>query len=279
MTSPERASRVVEITNKDPLFPDLAETWRSRQLAIMLAMRNVKVRYKQTILGSAWIVIQPILLTGVLTLVMGGFLHVPSDGMPYALFAFTGTTLWTAFQRALSDTTISLANSGGIISKVYFPRILIPVAALFTALLDFAPIYVVLILVVFAFGAFPGWPILLSPLFVVLTLLLAFAGGLWVTMFDTIYRDVRLVIPSMLQLIFYASPVMYATSVVPERWQALYHLNPLIGLFQGLRWTLVAGAPPPRALDLAWSAGLAVILLGGGLMVFSRLERVAVDRI
>lgn len=277
--SSERASRVVEITNKDPLFPDLVETWRSRQLAVMLALRNVKVRYKQTILGSGWIVLQPILLTGALTLVMGGFLHVPSDGMPYALFAFTGTTLWTAFQRALNDTTISLANSGGIILKVYFPRILIPLAALFTAILDFAPIYVVLIVAVFAFGAFPGWPILLSPLFGMLTLVLAFAAGLWVTMFDTIYRDVRLVIPSVLQLVFYASPVMYAASVVPERWQALYHLNPMIGLLEGFRWTLVAGAPLPGMLDLAWSAGLAVILLGGGLMVFSRLERFAVDRI
>ena len=275
----DSATRVVEITNKDPFFPDLAESWRSRQLAVMLALRNVKVRYKQTILGSAWIVIQPLLLTGALTLIVGGMLHVPSDGLPYALFAFAGTALWSAFQRAVNDTAISLANSGGIILKVYFPRILIPSAALFTAVLDFLPVYGVLILAVFAYGAFPGWPVLLSPLFILLALLLAFGAGLWVTMLDTIYRDVRLVIPSLLQLAFYASPVMYSPSVVPQRWHLLYHLNPLVGLLQGFRWSLIANAPPPGAYDIAWSAALAIVLLFGGLVVFARLERFAVDRI
>jgi lipopolysaccharide transport system permease protein len=277
--SDHNTQRVIEITNKDPFFPDIAESWRSRQLAVMLALRNIKVRYKQTILGSAWIIIQPILLTGALTLVLGGFLHVPSDGLPYALFAFTGTAMWSAFQRTINDTAISLASSGGIILKVYFPRILVPSAALLTAVLDFAPIYIVLILAAFAYNAFAGWPILLSPLFMLLALVLAFGAGLWVTMLDTIYRDVRLVIPSMLQLAFYASPVMYSTSVVPQRWQWLYHLNPLVGLLQGFRWSLIAGASPPAALDIGWSVMLAVLLLGGGMVIFARLERFAVDRI
>jgi len=281
MNTPARdnTSRVIEITNKDPLFPDLAESWRSRQLAVMLALRNIKIRYKQTVLGSAWIIIQPILLTGALTLVLGGFLHVPSDGLPYALFAFTGTALWSAFQRTINDTAISLASSGGIILKVYFPRILVPSAALFTAIADFAPIYAVLILAVFAYGAFPGWPILLSPLFMLLALLLAFGAGLWVTMLDTIYRDVRLVVPSLLQLAFYASPVMFSMTAVPERWQWLYHLNPLVGLLQGFRWSLIAGAAPPAALDIGWSVALAILLLLGGMVIFARLERFAVDRI
>lgn len=281
MSTPARdnAPRVVEITNKDPFFPDLSESWRSRQLAVMLALRNIKVRYQQTVLGSAWIIIQPILLTGALTLVLGGFLHVPSDGLPYALFAFAGTALWSAFQRAINDTAVSLANSGGIILKVYFPRILVPSAALFTAIADFAPIYVVLIVAIFVYGAFPGWPILLSPLFMLLTLIMAFGAGLWVTMLDAIYRDVRLVIPSVLQLAFYASPVMYSTSVVPQRWQWLYHLNPLVGLLQGFRWSLIAGAAPPTALEIGWSAAIALLLLSGGMVVFARLERFAVDRI
>lgn len=120
---------------------------------------------------------------------------------------------------------------------------------------------------------------LLSPLFILLSLILAFGAGLWVTMLDTIYRDVRLVIPSLLQLAFYASPVMYSPSVVPQRWQFLYHLNPLVGLLQGFRWSLIANAPPPGALDVAWSIGLAIIMLFGGLVVFARLERFAVDRI
>jgi len=275
----DSAPRVIEITNKDPFFPDLAESWHSRQLALMLAQRNVKARYKQTILGSAWIIIQPILLTGALTLVLGGFLHVPSDGVPYALFAFAGTALWSAFQRTVNETAISLANSGGIILKVYFPRILIPSAALLTAVFDFLPVYGVLILAVFAFKAFPGWPVLLSPLFILLSLILAFGAGLWVTMLDTIYRDVRLIVPSLLQLAFYASPVMYSQSVVPQRWQLLYHLNPLVGLIQGFRWSLIANAPPPGLLDVAGSVALAIVLLFGGLVVFARLERFAVDRI
>jgi len=275
----DNTSRVIEITNKDPFFPDLAESWRSRQLAVMLALRNIKIRYKQTVLGSAWIIIQPILLTGALTLVLGGFLQVPSDGLPYALFAFTGTTLWSAFQRTINDTAISLASSGGIILKVYFPRILIPSAALFTAIADFAPIYAVLILSVVAYGAFPGWPILLSPVFMLLALLLAFGAGLWVTMLDTIYRDVRLVIPSALQLAFYASPVMYSATAVPQHWQWLYHLNPLVGLLQGFRWSLIAGAAPPAGLDIGWSVALAILLLLGGMVIFARLERFAVDRI
>jgi len=272
-------SDVKVITSKDPLFPNLAEAWHHRQLAVVLAKRNIKVRYKQTILGSTWIVIQPLLLSGMLTLVLGVFLSVPSGGIPYALFALTGTALWSAFSRAISDTSISLASSGSIILKVYFPRILIPVAALLTVVLDFLPIFAVVLIAVFAYGLFPGWPLLLSPVFVLLTLALAFGVGLWVTMLDAVYRDMRLVIPSVLQLMVYASPVMYAESVVPLRWQALYHLNPVVGLLAGFRWSLVANAAPPALLDIEWCIALTAIMLIGGLSVFARLERFAVDRI
>jgi lipopolysaccharide transport system permease protein len=270
---------VVEIKSRDPFFPDFADAWRHRQLALVLTQRNVKVRYKQTILGSLWIVFQPLLLTGMLTLVLGMLLSVPSDGLPYALFAFTGASLWSAFQRTLTDTSVSLANSGSVILKVYFPRILIPVAALLTSFVDLVPIYALLLAAVFYYGQFPGWPILCSPLIVILTLIMAFAVGLWVTMLDAIYRDMRILIPSVLQLIFYVSPVMYSESVVPARWQTLYHLNPLVGLFQAFRWSLIADAAPPDPLTLAWCVGLTVLLLVGGLSVFARLERYAVDRI
>lgn len=275
----EPGSVVTEITSREPFFPNLLEAWRHRQLALMLTRRNLKVRYKQTILGSAWIVIQPLLLTGMLTLVLGMLLAVPSDGLPYALFAFTGTALWSAFQRAINDTSISLANSGSIILKVYFPRILIPLSALLTAIVDFLPIYALLIVAVIAYGQFPGWPLLLSPLFMMLALTMAFAAGLWVTMLDAIYRDMRMLIPSALQLVFYVSPVMYAESVVPERWRALYHLNPLVGLLQGFRWSLIADAGAPDALDLLWCVLITSFLLIGGLSIFARLERFAVDRI
>jgi lipopolysaccharide transport system permease protein len=275
----ELEAPVIEIRSRDPFFPDFADAWRHRQLALMLTQRNVKVRYKQTILGSLWIVFQPLLLTGMLTLVLGMLLSVPSGGLPYALFALTGASLWNAFQRTLIDTSVSLANSGSVILKVYFPRILIPVAALLTALVDLVPICAILLAAVFYYGLFPGWPILCAPLIILLTLMMAFAAGLWVTMLDAIYRDMRILVPSVLQLVFYVSPVMYSESVVPQRWQTLYHLNPLVGLFQAFRWSLVAGAAPPDPLALAWCVGLTAVLLVGGFSVFARLERFAVDRI
>lgn len=270
---------IVEIRSRDPLFPDLAEAWRHRQLALMLTQRNVKVRYKQTILGSLWIVLQPLLLTGMLTLVLGMLLSVPSGGLPYALFAFTGASLWSGFQRTLTDTSVSLANSGSVILKVYFPRILIPTAALFTSVVDLVPIYALLLAAVFYYHLFPGWPIVYSPLIILLGLLMAFAVGLWVTMLDAIYRDVRILVPSMLQLVFYVSPVMYSESVVPARWQTLYHLNPLVALFQAFRWSMVAGVAPPSAGAMAWCIGFTIALLLSGASVFARLERYAVDRI
>ena len=282
MSSPDDLTRhlpVIEITSGTPFFPDLAEAWHHRQLAVMLARRNIKIRYKQTLLGSAWVVIQPLLLTGILTLILGMLLAVPSGGLPYMLFAFAGTALWSAFQRTVNDAGISLAASGSVILKVYFPRILVPLSAALTTAVDVLPVYAALLVAVGAYGLFPGWPIVLSPLFLLLALVIGFAIGLWVTMLDAIYRDMRLIIPSVLQLIFYVSPVAYAASIVPERWQALYRLNPLVGLLEGFRWSLIAGAPPPSAFDIAWCCALAGLLLLGGLAVFARLEQFAVDRI
>jgi len=270
---------VQEITSRPQFFPDLGEAWRHRQLAVVLARRNIKARYMQTLLGSVWIVIQPLLLTGVLTLVFGALLSVPSEGLPYALFAFTGITIWTAFQRTLADTGISLASSGGIILKVYFPRILIPLSAVLTSVVDLLPVYVVLLTTVAINGRFSGLAILLSPFFMLLALIMAFAVGLWVTILDAVFRDVRLVVPSVLQLVFYATPVMYAQSVVPERWLVLYRLNPILGVVTGFRWSMVADATPPSLIDVAWSGGFAILLLVGGLATFARLENFAVDRI
>jgi lipopolysaccharide transport system permease protein len=270
---------VTEITSTRSLFPDLREAWHHRHLGIMLARRNIKARYMQTLLGSVWIIIQPLLLTGVLTLIVGMLLSVPSDGLPYVLFVFTGTTIWSVFQRALTDTGMSLAGSGNIILKVYFPRILVPISAALTALVDLVPVYIVLVIAVIGYRQFPGWPILLSPIFLVIALLMAFAIGLWVTVLDAVFRDMRMVVPSALQLVFYATPVMYSEAVVPERWVVIYRLNPLVGLIKGFRWSMVASVPPPDGLEIAWSCGFTALLVVGGLALFSRLENFAVDRI
>jgi lipopolysaccharide transport system permease protein len=269
----------VEISSLPPLFPDFAESWRYRWMALALTRRNVMTRYTQTVLGPGWFIVQPIMLTGVLALVMGAILGAPSDGMPYLLFAGTGAVLWTTFNRSITEITMSLVATGSIFGKVYFPRLLVPVAALLTAAVDFLPVYALLIVTILAYGLFPGWPILLFPGFVLLTLALAFALGLWLTVFDSYYRDVRLTVPFILQFVFYLSPVMYAASAVPPNLRVLFSLNPLSGLLNGFRWSLVAGAPPPTLFELAWVGGLALLTLVGGLMIFARFERVVVDRI
>ena len=270
---------IVEFTSVAPLFPDFGEAWRYRWMAIALARRNIMTRYTQTFLGPGWFIIQPIMLTGVLTLVMGAILNAPSDGLPYLLFVGSGTVLWTTFNRSLTEISTSLVVAGPIFSKVYFPRLLVPVSALMTAAVDFAPVYALIIIAVFAYGMFAGWVILLFPVFIVLTLLLTFGIGLWLTVLDSYFRDVRLTVPFVLQFVFYFSPIIYASSAIPERWRFLFKANPLTGLLDGFRWTLIAGAPAPTMFEILWAVGLTVVMLVGGLVVFARFERVIVDRI
>jgi lipopolysaccharide transport system permease protein len=270
---------VTEITSAGRVFPDLAEVWRHRTLAIVFAQRNVKLRFKQTLFGRAWMLVQPILLSGVLTLFVGTLLAVPSEGVPYAVFAFTGTAIWTMFQRAVSEAGTSLTTSGNLLSKVYFPRLIIPISTIITASFDFLPVYALAVVMVCAYGLFPGWPILLSPLFALLALAMALAIGLWVSALDSIYRDVRLFVAYALQLGLYISPVMYPLTVVPAHWRTLYMLNPMTGLIQGFRWSMVAGIAPPEPFAVAWAVALAAAMLASGLTVFARLERLVVDRI
>jgi lipopolysaccharide transport system permease protein len=268
-----------EITSTHRYFPDLREIWVHRRLALVLAQRNIKVRYMQTLLGSIWIVVQPLLMTGILTVVFGLILSAPADGMPYALFAFTGTVVWAGFQRALNDTSVSLANSGNIVLKVYFPRILIPISAVLTSFFDLIPTYVVLLITAAILRHASGLSILLSPLFILLAFIMAFAIGLWVTVLDAAFRDVRLVVPSAMQVVFYITPIVYSQTAVPAGWRALYHLNPFLGVVVGFRWSVIAGAVPPGIFDLVWSVCFCGLLLGTGLMLFARIENYAVDRI
>jgi lipopolysaccharide transport system permease protein len=270
---------VVEFTSKPPLFPDIGEAWRYRWMAVALTRRNLMTRYTQTILGPGWFVLQPIMLTGVLTLVMGAILGAPSDGMPYVVFAASGTIVWTTFNRSLTETGTSLVAMGSIFSKVYFPRILVPIAALMTSATEFLPVYLLLLLLVWGYGLFSGWLILLFPVFIVLTLLVSFGLGLWLTVFDSYFRDVRLMLPFVLQFVFYFSPIIYGSTAIPARWRLLFRLNPLTGLLDGIRWSLIAGAPVPARFEVLWVAGLGIGLAVTGLMVFARFERVIVDKI
>ena len=270
---------VVEFTNKPPLFPDIGEAWRYRWMTVALIRRNLMGRYTQTIFGPAWFVLQPIMMTGVLTLVMGAILGAPSDGIPYIVFAASGTIVWTTFNRSLSETTISLVSMGPIFSKVYFPRILVPVAALMTSATEFLPVYALLVLLVWGYGLFSGWLLLLFPAFVLLTLLVSFGLGLWLTVFDSYFRDVRLMLPFVLQFVFYFSPIIYGSTAIPARWRFLFQLNPLTDLLDGIRWSLIAGAPMPTKFEMVWVTCLGVGFALSGLFVFARFERIIVDKI
>jgi lipopolysaccharide transport system permease protein len=273
-----RENQVLTVTSAAALFPSLPECWRNRGLLWMFVRRNIKVRYTQTLLGSAWIVIQPLLLAGMLTVIMGAILGAPSGDIPYPLFAFTGSAIWNTFQRAFVETSTSFSSSSAIIQKVYFPRILIPFSAAITTLIEFVPVFITLILVTLFYGRFPGLPVLAMPLYVLLAFLLAFGAGLWVTALDAIFRDLRLVVPSLLQMLMFASPVMYAVSAVPAKWRALYELNPLVAILQGFRWSLVSNVQPPETGVLLTAIVISLLLIATGLSVFARLEQFAVDR-
>jgi lipopolysaccharide transport system permease protein len=270
---------VVEFTGALPLLPNFREAWRYRRMAVALARRNLMTRYTQTFLGPAWFILQPVILAGVLSLVMGVILQLSSDGMPYVVFAASGTILWTTFNRSLVEVSTSLVTMGPIFSKVYFPRILVPVAALITSAVEFLPVYGLLFLLIWFYGLFSGWLMLLFPLFVMLTLLLCFGAGLWLTVFDSYYRDVRLMLPFVLQFVFYFSPIIYPSSAVSERWRLLFQLNPVSGLVDGFRWSLIAGARVPALFEMAWVLVLALVLAASGLVIFARFERIVVDRI
>jgi lipopolysaccharide transport system permease protein len=270
---------VTYITSRNPFVPDLREAAQHYQLALTLAHRNIKARYTQTLLGSVWIVIQPILLTGVFTLIFGALLAVPSDGMPYMVFAFSGTVIWSSFQRALSDTGMSLAMNSAIVMKVYFPRILVPISTILTALVDLAPVYLLLLAYILFKGLFAGWLVLISPFFLLLAMTIALGLGFIVTSLDAVFRDVRLVVPTVLQLAMYLTPVMFSETIAPPRLRWMFHLNPLLGVVEGFRWTMIAHGKAPGIGDVTWSAAFALLSLVLGVMMFTRLENFAVDRI
>ncbi|HEY1293739.1 MAG TPA: ABC transporter permease [Chloroflexota bacterium] len=257
---------------------DLVELWRYRELAFILALRDVQVRYRQTALGIAWALLQPLLAMGVFTVFLGSFVHVPSDGLPYALFAYIGLLPWTYFAGAASNSSESLVVNANLISKVYFPRLAVPISAVGSGIVDLAVGFVVLIVLMFVFGVVPSWTVVFLPLLVVLAVLAAFAVGVWLSALDVEYRDVRYAVPFLLQIWLFATPVVYPASVVPSQFRVLLGLNPMAGVVEGFRWALVGQVDFPTAL-LTLSCVTTLLLLMSGLFFFSRMERGFADRI
>jgi lipopolysaccharide transport system permease protein len=255
---------------------DLAGVWQYRELLYFLVWRDVKVRYKQTLIGAGWAILQPLMTMAIFTVVFGNFARIPSDGLPYPIFAFTALLPWTYFAHAVGNSSISLVGSSNLINKIYFPRLIILLASVTTPLVDFLISLIVLAGMMAWFRISPGWGILALPVFMMLALFTALAVGLWLSPLNVRFRDIGHTIPFLMQFWMYASPVAYPMSIVPQRWQLLYSLNPMVGVIEGFRWALL-GKHRPSLSALIVSASIVFIFFAVGLIHFKRMERSFAD--
>jgi len=255
---------------------DLGELWRYRELLYFLVWRDVKVRYKQTALGAAWAILQPVFTMLAFSLFFGRLAGMPSDGVPYPVFSFVALVPWTFFANGVTQAANSLVGSQNLLQKVYFPRLTIPAAALFAGLIDFALAFLILLAMLPLWHLpIPARAVLVLP-FLLLALVTGLGAGLWLAALNVQYRDVRHAVPFLLQLWLFATPIAYPISLVPEAWRVVYGINPMAGVVAGFRWALLGtGAAPGPAL--AVSAFAALALLTGGVLYFRRLERTFAD--
>ena len=255
---------------------DLQAVWRYRELLYFLTWRDVKVRYKQTVIGAAWALIQPLLTMIIFTVIFGKFAKIPSDGFPYPIFAYTALLPWHFFSQAITRSGTSLVHSANLISKVYFPRLIVPIAAALGPLVDFAVAFIILLGMMVWFRIAPSWGVLALPFFILLALLTALAVCLFLSALNVKYRDVGHTIPFLVQFWMYASPVAYPVRLVPEKWQLLYSLNPMVGVIEGFRWALLGKSSPDFAV-MAVSIMVVMVLLFGGIIYFRQMERTFAD--
>ncbi|HEY8225363.1 MAG TPA: ABC transporter permease [Pyrinomonadaceae bacterium] len=252
------------------------ELWDYRELLYFLTLRDIKVRYKQTALGAAWAIIQPFFMMVVFSLFFGRLAGVKSDDIPYPIFTFCALLPWQLFAHALTESSNSLVANERLITKVYFPRLVVPMAAVLGGLVDFAVAFVILLAMMFYYGIVPTWAIVTLPAFIVFAVMTALAVGLWLSALNVKYRDVRYTINFLIQFWLFATPVAYPSSIVPERWRPLYGLNPMAGVVEGFRWALLGTKQPPGAM-LVVSISVVVALLIGGLYYFRRMEQEFAD--
>jgi len=250
----------------------LGALWEYRELLYFLTWRDIKVRYKQTVLGIAWAALQPFLLMVVFSVFFGRLGKVPSDGFPYPLFTFCGLLPWQLFAHALTESSNSLVANERLITKVYFPRLVIPLSAVLTGLVDFIFAFLVLLGMMIHYGVMATSVLWTLPLFILLAVATALGVGLWLSALNVQYRDVRYTIPLITQCWLFLSPVAYPSSIVPEPWRLLYGVNPMAGVVEGFRWALLGKADPPGTM-LAVSAMVTVLLLISGLFYFRRMEK------
>jgi homopolymeric O-antigen transport system permease protein len=254
----------------------LKELWEYRELLYFLVWRDIKVRYKQTVLGAAWAILQPFLTMVVFSIFFGKLAKIPSDGMPYPVFTFCALLPWQLFANALTASGNSLVSNQGLITKVYFPRLVIPISAVLAGLVDFCISFVVLLVMMFYYGIFPTKAVLTLPLFLLFATATALAVGLWLSALNVRYRDVRYMIPFLTQFWLFVTPVAYSSSLVPETWRTLYGLNPMAGVVEGFRWALIGKTGGIGPLMLISALSVAMLLIGG-LVYFRLMEKTFAD--
>ena len=256
------------------------DLWRYRELFQVLAWRDVSVRYKQTVIGVMWAVIRPVLAMLVFSVIFGRIAKLPSEGSaPYPLMVFAGMLPWTFFSTALSDASSSLVSSANLISKVYFPRLIVPTATIIVAFVDFLISFGILAVLMLWYRFMPSWEIVLLPFFVAIAFLAAMGPGLWITALNVKYRDFRYVIPFVVQFGLYVSPVGFSSSVIPEKWRLLYSLNPMVGVIDGFRWAILGGESRIYWPGFSMSLLVVALFLWLGIRQFKKMERTFADLI
>ncbi len=256
------------------------DLWRYRELFRVLAWRDLAVRYKQTVIGVAWAVIRPLLTMAVFTIIFGRIAKLPSEGTaPYPLMVFAGMLPWTFFATGLSEASNSLVNNANLISKVYFPRLIVPTATVVVAFVDFLITFAMLIVLMAWYAFAPGWRMLVLPGFVALAFVASMGPALWITALNVKYRDFRYVIPFIVQFGLYVSPVGFSSNVVPQQWRLLYSLNPMVGVIDGFRWCILGGQSPLYLPGLAVSVAVAGFFLWFGVRRFRHTEKSFADLI
>jgi lipopolysaccharide transport system permease protein len=256
------------------------DLWRYRELFYVLAWRDISVRYKQTVIGVAWAVIRPFLTMVVFTVIFGRIAKLPSDGdAPYPLMVFAGMLPWTFFSTGLTEASSSLIGNANLISKVYFPRLIVPTATVVVAFADFVITFSILVGMMIWYRFAPGWQILMLPAFVFLAFIASIGPALWITALNVRYRDVRYVVPFAVQLGLYVSPVGFSSHIVPEQWRLLYSLNPMVGVIDGFRWCILGGESELYLPSLAASLAVAAFFLWFGIRRFRKTEKSFADLI
>ena len=256
------------------------DLWRYRELFRVLAWRDLAVRYKQTVIGVAWALIRPLLTMVVFTVIFGRIAKLPSDGSaPYPLMVFAGMLPWTFFSTGLSEASNSMLNNANLISKIYFPRLIVPTATVVVAFVDFLITFVMLIALMVWYHFMPGWRMLLLPGFVLLAFLVSMGPALWIASLNVKYRDFRYIVPFIVQFGLYVSPVGFSSSVVPEEWRLLYSLNPMVGVIDGFRWCILGGQSPLYLAGLAASIFIGGVFLWFGIYRFRKTEKSFADLI